>query len=93
MIDRLANPIKDYAWGSRTLIATLTDRPAPSPGLEAEMWLGAHPSGPSALMRDGNQTTLDRLIAANPIGELGEKTVKRFGPRLPYLKRPVWKSR
>ncbi|WP_240506290.1 mannose-6-phosphate isomerase, class I [Thermoactinospora rubra] len=85
MIDPLTNPIKDYAWGSRTAIAALTGRPTPSPGPEAEMWLGAHPSGPSMLRRGETERTLDEVVAADPAGELGEATLTRFGPRLPYL--------
>lgn len=85
MIDRLTNPIKDYAWGSRTAIAALTGRPGPSPGPEAEMWLGAHPAGPSRLSRAGQERGLDEVVAADPLGELGAATVARFGPRLPYL--------
>ncbi|MFI6818097.1 mannose-6-phosphate isomerase, class I [Nonomuraea sp. NPDC050328] len=85
MIDRLTNPIKDYAWGSRTAIATLAGRPVPSPGPEAEMWLGAHPAGPSLLERGGEPRSLDEVIAADPEGELGRACVERFGARLPYL--------
>ncbi|GII52322.1 mannose-6-phosphate isomerase, class I [Planotetraspora thailandica] len=82
-MDQLINPIKDYAWGSRTAIATLMGREASGP--EAEMWLGAHPSGPSRLVRDSAELTLDQAIAADPEGTLGAGTVARFGPRLPYL--------
>ncbi|GAA4580211.1 mannose-6-phosphate isomerase, class I [Planotetraspora phitsanulokensis] len=82
-MDPLSNPIKDYAWGSRTAIAGLTGRAAAGP--EAEMWLGAHPSGPSRLVRDGAETTLDQVVAADPVGSLGEPSIERFGQRLPYL--------
>ncbi|MEZ0074619.1 mannose-6-phosphate isomerase, class I [Planotetraspora sp. GP83] len=82
-MDLLTNPIKDYAWGSRTAIAGLTGRPASGP--EAEMWLGAHPSGPSRLTRDGSELTLADAIAADPVGALGQPSVDRFGERLPYL--------
>ncbi|MBO3750187.1 mannose-6-phosphate isomerase, class I [Streptosporangiaceae bacterium NEAU-GS5] len=82
-MDLLTNPIKDYDWGSRTHIAGLTGRAAAGP--EAEMWLGAHPSGPSILVRDGLAQPLHDVVAADPRGELGEAVVGRFGPRLPYL--------
>ncbi|MFI6478107.1 mannose-6-phosphate isomerase, class I [Nonomuraea sp. NPDC050663] len=85
MIDRLSNQIKDYAWGSRSAIATLMGRPVPSPGPEAEMWLGAHPSGPSMLKRQGASLSLEQVVAADPARELGAATAERFGPRLPYL--------
>ena len=73
--------IKPYAWGSRTAIAELQGRPVPSPGPEAELWMGAHPSAPSGA--DGS--TLDAVIAADPDRELGPRCVARFGPRLPFL--------
>ncbi|WP_248961108.1 mannose-6-phosphate isomerase, class I [Sphaerisporangium perillae] len=80
----LNNPVKDYAWGSRTDIAELTGRPDPAPGPEAEMWLGAHPSGPSLLAGDDGRSLAD-LIGADPRGQLGAATLDRFGERLPYL--------
>ncbi len=82
---RLVNPIRPYAWGSRTAIATLQGRPAPAPGPEAELWLGAHPSAPSAVaLDDGDLVDLTEVIAADP-GVLGAASIERFGPRLPYL--------
>jgi mannose-6-phosphate isomerase len=74
-----------YAWGSRYGIAELQGRPVPSPGPEAELWMGAHPSAPSGLERDGRWTTLDAVIAADPGRELGPRYVARFGTRLPFL--------
>ncbi|MEW9531639.1 mannose-6-phosphate isomerase, class I [Microbispora sp. NPDC049125] len=82
-MDLLTNPIKDYAWGSRTAIAALTGRPASGP--QAEMWLGAHPSGPSRLARNGTELTLAEAIEADPRGALGDSVIERFGERLPYL--------
>jgi mannose-6-phosphate isomerase len=73
--------IRPYAWGSRHAIAELQGRPAPAPGPEAELWMGAHPSAPSGVA----QTTLDAVIAADPDRELGPACVARFGPRLPFL--------
>ncbi|GAA0434805.1 mannose-6-phosphate isomerase, class I [Acrocarpospora corrugata] len=82
-MDLLTNPIKDYAWGSRTAIAALTGRSAAGP--EAELWLGAHPSGPSLLSRGGPGIALHDVIAADPVAELGTEVIGRFGERLPYL--------
>ena len=73
--------IRPYAWGSRHGIAGLQGRPVPSPGPEAELWMGAHPSAPAGAAG----TTLDAHIAADPDGELGPSCVTRFGPRLPFL--------
>ncbi len=77
--------VRAYAWGSRHAIAELQGRPVPSAGPEAELWMGAHPSAPSGLRRDGPPTTLEAVIAADPLGELGPASVARFGPRLPFL--------
>jgi mannose-6-phosphate isomerase len=77
----LRNPIRPYAWGSRTAIAALQGRPSPADGPEAELWIGAHPSDPSVLS-DG--VSLVDAIAADP-GLLGAPVVDQFGPRLPYL--------
>jgi mannose-6-phosphate isomerase len=84
-VDLLQPVIQPYAWGSRYGIAALRGRPVPSAGPEAELWMGAHPSAPSGLDRDGRRTTLDAVIAANPVRELGPRCVARFGPRLPFL--------
>ena len=50
-MELLNNPVRAYAWGSRTVIAELLGRPVPSPHPEAELWLGAHPGDPSHLVR------------------------------------------
>ncbi len=84
-MDLLEPVVKPYAWGSTSGIAELRGRIAPTPGPEAELWMGAHPSGPSGLDRDGTATTLDRVVAADPERELGPGSVARFGPRLPFL--------
>jgi mannose-6-phosphate isomerase len=77
--------VQPYAWGSLTAIAELRGRPAPTPQPEAELWMGAHPSAPSGLERAGGHTTLDAVIAADPVGELGAECAARFGGRLPFL--------
>jgi mannose-6-phosphate isomerase len=74
-----------YAWGSHTAIAELQGRPAPTIEPEAELWMGAHPSGPSGVERAGAWTTLDAVIAADPEDELGAECAARFGGRLPFL--------
>jgi mannose-6-phosphate isomerase len=84
-MDLLQPVIRPYAWGSRTAIAGLQGRPVPSAGPEAELWMGAHPSAPSGLTRGSSRTTLDAVIAADPDRELGARTAKRFGGRLPFL--------
>lgn len=73
----LENPIRGYAWGSHTVLAELTGRPAPTQDPEAELWIGAHPTAPSAV--SGDRTLLD-LIDAAPDENLGP-----YGSRLPFL--------
>ena len=84
-MDLLGNTVQPYAWGSRTAIAELLGEPTPSAGPQAELWMGAHPSAPSVLTRDGVTSTLTTAIAANPGIELGQKVAERFGGRLPFL--------
>ena len=84
-VDLLEPIVQPYAWGSRTVLAELQGRQAPAEGPEAELWMGAHPSAPSGLGRDGVRTTLDAVIAADPAGELGAECAALFGGRLPFL--------
>jgi len=74
-----------YAWGSRTAIAALQGRSTPSDRPEAELWMGAHPRGPSRLVRAGAETTLVDVIEDDAERELGSATLGRFGARLPFL--------
>ena len=81
----LENPIRDYAWGSRTAIAKLLGEPGPSAGPQAELWMGAHPSAPSHVVLDGRRVSLVDLVAEDPLAILGPRVAARFGPRLPFL--------
>lgn len=47
----LTAPVKDYAWGSTTLLADFTGQPATATP-QAEMWFGTHPTTPT-LLPDG----------------------------------------
>jgi mannose-6-phosphate isomerase len=91
-MDLLRPVIRPYPWGTRTAIAELQGRPVPAPGPEAELWMGAHPSAPSALHRPPltpapptSSVTLDAVIAGDPERELGAECAARFGGRLPFL--------
>ncbi len=81
----LRNAIRDYAWGSATLLAELQGR-TPTGRPEAELWMGAHPGAPSGTVpaTDPGATPvrLDELIGQDPQALLGDAA--RFG-RLPYL--------
>ncbi|MFJ8075150.1 mannose-6-phosphate isomerase, class I [Streptomyces sp. NPDC096176] len=84
-MDRLANTVRPYAWGSTTAIPELLGV-APTGEPQAEMWMGAHPGAPSRVTRGGTaEQPLSEVIAAAPERELGEAAVAKFGPRLPFL--------
>jgi mannose-6-phosphate isomerase len=78
----LLNEIRHYAWGGPDYIPRLLGLDNPDSLPCAELWMGDHPSAPStALMPDGRQLGLDRLISGDPGRFLS-------GPgrtRLPYL--------
>ncbi|MER7723041.1 mannose-6-phosphate isomerase, class I [Streptomyces sp. NPDC096323] len=83
-MDQLVNTIRPYAWGSTTALPALTGT-EPDGTPRAELWMGAHPSAPSRVHRGSGPEPLDALIEAAPAAELGEATLRRFGPRLPFL--------
>ncbi|GAB1508783.1 mannose-6-phosphate isomerase, class I [Actinophytocola sp. KF-1] len=80
-MELLENPVRPYAWGSRTTIADLLGRPVPAPHPEAELWMGAHPGDPS---RIGDETLVD-VLAKDPAGQLGAEVAARWDGRLPFL--------
>lgn len=77
---RLSGAVKDYAWGSTSAISDFT-------GIDfggrrvAELWFGAH-NGTQAL---AGGRPLAEVIAADPIGILGEDVSARFDGQLPFL--------
>ena len=72
----LTNVPRDYAWGSRSLLAALEGRET-TEGPEAEVWFGDHPSDPSDV-GDGSGRTLDVWLAEEGVRVSGSG-------RLPYL--------
>ncbi|NGO71757.1 mannose-6-phosphate isomerase, class I [Streptomyces boncukensis] len=83
-MDRLENTVRPYAWGSATALPELLGtRPTGEP--QAELWMGAHPGAPSRVDRGAGSTSLHDVIAADPEGELGSRTVRAHGPDLPFL--------
>lgn len=90
-MELMRNRVRPYAWGSRTAIADLLGEPSPAPHPQAELWVGAHPADPSALLDgptdapDVAARPLTEVIAADPVGTMGEPVRKRFGSRLPFL--------
>ena len=84
-IGLMQNTIQEYEWGSRTAIATLLGKTVPTPKPQAELWMGTHPKAPSMVHRDGEITSLARLIEEAPNEILGNQVTARFGRQLPYL--------
>ncbi|GAA2959984.1 mannose-6-phosphate isomerase, class I [Streptomyces enissocaesilis] len=83
-MDLLNSTIQPYAWGSVTALPQLMGvRPTGTP--QAELWMGAHPAAPSRVDRGSGPVPLDRVLAADPVNELGHSVLRRFGPRLPFL--------
>jgi len=81
---RLRPAIKPYAWGSRTSLAELRGVEPPG-GPEAELWMGAHPGGPSLAETASGPRPLGELIAEAPQALLGRAAMDAFGARLPFL--------
>jgi mannose-6-phosphate isomerase len=85
-VTRMVNPVRDYDWGSVSVLAHLQGR-EPHGGPEAELWMGAHPSSPSALVTgpDAAARPLPAAVADDPAAVLGDAVLARFGPRLPFM--------
>jgi mannose-6-phosphate isomerase len=91
-VQRLDNPVRDYAWGSASDIPEFLGIAADG-GPVAELWIGAHPDSPSRVARDGKSESLAELIAARPQSELGPGVASRFGSRLPFLLKVISAAR
>ncbi|OII69578.1 mannose-6-phosphate isomerase, class I [Streptomyces sp. CC77] len=83
-MDLLHNTVQPYAWGSRTALPELMGTP-PTGAPQAELWMGAHAAAPSRVRRRHGPEPLDRIIARDPLRELGAPVLRRFGARLPFL--------
>lgn len=81
----LRNCIQCYDWGSRSAIAELLGNPVPSAEPQAELWMGAHPVGPSLARSNGSWKALPDLIERHPVAILGEPVARKFLNRLPFL--------
>lgn len=78
---RISPAVQRYAWGSPTAIPEFAGWESDERPL-AEAWFGGHPGGDTAV--DGG-STLRELVAADPVGVMGQDVVDRFGSELPYL--------
>ncbi|MFJ4106888.1 mannose-6-phosphate isomerase, class I [Oerskovia enterophila] len=82
---RLTPTLQSYDWGSRSALHSLLGMEQDG-GPLAEMWMGAHPKGPSSASVDGGPSaSLADLIRADPVAMLGQRVLDEYGPRLPYL--------
>ncbi|MBB2892795.1 mannose-6-phosphate isomerase, class I [Flexivirga oryzae] len=81
VLGKLRPQVKAYAWGSHTVLAELTGRPAPTAEPEAELWMGAHEAAPSGI----GEVTLDQLVARDPVQALGPRVARHFDGRFPFL--------
>ncbi len=85
----LRNKIQHYSWGSKGQTAYipnllgLKDYSLEKPF--AELWIGTHPSGPSALVYEGSECLLSDLIARFPAEILGERVAGTYANGLPFL--------
>src|SRR5699024_2955342 len=78
----LQTVIQSYAWGRVDGMALhLGTQPTGRP--EAELWVGTHPVAPAVV--EGRDTTLDRLIAADPLHHLGPRLAAEGHTALPFL--------
>jgi mannose-6-phosphate isomerase len=84
-IGLLKNTIQEYAWGSRRAIPDLLGQRNPANKPQAELWMGAHPKGPSLVQYHGQWVSLLDLINKNPLEVLGKNAAKNFNNKLPYL--------
>jgi mannose-6-phosphate isomerase len=75
----MANPVREYDWGSTGALAALQGR-GPSGRPEADLRMGAHPAAPSRLRQpDGSEVSLAATIRADPVAVLGRQRTARFG--------------
>ncbi len=85
-MDLLHNPVRPYAWGSRTVIAELLGEESPSAHPQAELWFGAHPADPSHLVHaTGDRTSLIEALAVDAHTLLGPDRHERWASTLPFL--------
>nr|WP_319020131.1 type I phosphomannose isomerase catalytic subunit [Streptomyces sp. C8S0] len=78
-MDLLHNTVQPYAWGSRTALPELMGTP-PTGAPQAELWMGAHAAAPSRVRRRHGPEPLDRIIARDPLRELGAPCCAGSGP-------------
>ncbi len=84
----LQNQIQHYAWGTRDAAAFIPRflGQLPEPGQPyAELWMGAHPGAPSAVIVEGSPLSLPEFVAAHPAKVLGPDVCRTFDHAWPFL--------
>ena len=82
---RLDAGYQQYDWGkigSSSAVAQFASHSDPSVKVQenepyAELWMGTHPKVPS--YNHGSKQSLRDLIAADPVGMLGQGIIDKFG--------------
>lgn len=80
---RLTGARRSYDWGSKTAMFEFLDA-TPDGAPFAELWLGAHPTGPATALTPDGPEPLDHVIFTDTEQTLGKDVADRFGG-LPYL--------
>ncbi len=81
----LQGTIQPYAWGGTKYIPELLGINNESQQPCAELWIGAHPKGPSKVRIDRNWQLLNEVIQMEPEEFLGAEVAGNFDNRLPFL--------
>lgn len=77
--------VQHYDWGDTYFIPSLLGTPNAAQEPMAELWIGAHPAGPSKVLTSGGEMGLDECIDNAPEALLGAAVAQRFNNRLPFL--------
>ncbi|WP_181762502.1 mannose-6-phosphate isomerase, class I [Pseudarthrobacter sp. B4EP4b] len=88
---RLSGARRSYDWGSTTAMFDFLDT-SPDGDPFAELWLGAHPTGPATVEGPYGPEPLNHVLAEDPTQHLGEAVASTFG-QLPYLVKLLAPSR
>ena len=81
----LQGVVQHYDWGGYNFIPDLLGIENATCQPFAELWIGAHAKAPSLAKVDGQQVSLNTLIAQAPEAILGSAASAHFSGRLPYL--------
>jgi mannose-6-phosphate isomerase class I len=77
--------VQHYGWGDPDFIPSLVGIANPEGKPFAELWIGAHPDGPSNAILEKEIVPLNQLIESDPGHILHGAVAMRFGGQLPFL--------